>query len=47
VFDSEIYDGEAVASAGDVIADGPAMHGQPASARITIPANGLLVFAKQ
>jgi 1,4-alpha-glucan branching enzyme len=47
VFDSEIYDGDAAASAGDVIADGPAMHGQPASARITIPANGLLVFAKQ
>jgi 1,4-alpha-glucan branching enzyme len=47
VFDSEVYDGDAAASAGDVTADGPAMHGQPASARVTIPANGLLVFAKQ
>jgi 1,4-alpha-glucan branching enzyme len=30
---------------GGVIADGPPRHGMPASARITIPANSLIVFA--
>ena len=30
---------------GSVVADGQPMHGMPYSARITLPANGLLVFA--
>jgi 1,4-alpha-glucan branching enzyme len=33
-------------NAGGVLADGPPMHGMPTSARITLPANGLLVFAR-
>jgi hypothetical protein len=33
-------------TAGGVTADGPPMHGLPASAGITIPASGLLVFTR-
>jgi len=31
---------------GGVSANGPALHGQPSSAMVTIPANGVLVFAR-
>jgi 1,4-alpha-glucan branching enzyme len=47
-FNSDVYDGwvnPAVAgNGGSVLADGPPMHGLPASARVTIPANGVVVL---
>ncbi|MBV9561641.1 MAG: alpha amylase C-terminal domain-containing protein [Bradyrhizobium sp.] len=50
IFNSDVYDNwvnpNVAGNDGGVVADGPAMHGQPASARLTIPANGLLVFAR-
>ncbi|MFH0303233.1 alpha amylase C-terminal domain-containing protein [Bradyrhizobium sp. 31Argb] len=47
VFNSDIYDREVtVTGDGSVHADGPPLHGLPASAAVTIPANGLLVFAR-
>ncbi len=50
VFNSDIYDQFANPIAqgnyGGVDAYGPGMHGMPASAGITVPANGLLVFAR-
>lgn len=49
VFNSDIYDheaGTAGAADGSVHADGPSLHGLPASAAVAIPGNGLLVFAR-
>jgi 1,4-alpha-glucan branching enzyme len=50
VFNSDIYDqwfnGNAQGNPGGVIADGPGWDGLPASAQITLPANSLLVFAR-
>ena len=49
VFNSDYYDHFPnplrPGNGGSVIADGHPMHGMPHSARITMPANGLLVFA--
>jgi 1,4-alpha-glucan branching enzyme len=49
VFNSDYYDtfpNPAVqGNAGGIIADGPSRHGMPTSARITVPANSLIVFA--
>jgi 1,4-alpha-glucan branching enzyme len=47
VFDSETYESDApppVARA--VTADGPPLHGQPCSAKLNIPAIGIVVFAR-
>jgi 1,4-alpha-glucan branching enzyme len=47
VFNSDIYDREVTVTAdGSVHAGGPPLHGLPASATVTIPANGILVFAR-
>jgi 1,4-alpha-glucan branching enzyme len=50
VFNSDAYDNWinplVAGNGGSVNADGPALHGLPASATLTIPANGLLVFAR-
>jgi 1,4-alpha-glucan branching enzyme len=50
VFNSDLYDHwsnpNVVGNGGFVSSDGPPMHGLPASAWIIIPANGLLVFAR-
>ena len=50
VFNSDLYDHFAnpwvQGNPGGISADGPPMHGLPHSARITIPANSLQVFAK-
>ena len=50
VFNSDLYDHFAnpwvQGNPGGITADGPPMHGLPHSARITIPANSLLVFAR-
>ena len=50
VFDSDVYDQwfnpDARGNPGGVTADGPPWDGMPCSARITIPANSLLVFAR-
>jgi 1,4-alpha-glucan branching enzyme len=50
VFNSDVYDNwvnPIVAGNGSgVRADGPPLHGLPASARVVIPANGLVVFAR-
>ena len=53
-FNSDAYDScnanrvfvnpQTAGNAGGITADGPAMHGLPVSASLTIPANGLLVF---
>lgn len=49
IFNSDVYDYYPnpwpVGNGGSVDANGPAMHGFAQSARLTIPANGLLVFA--
>ncbi|MFL6792305.1 MAG: alpha-amylase family glycosyl hydrolase [Bradyrhizobium sp.] len=49
VFNSDVYDNLVnplvAGNGGGVNADGPALHGLPASAALTIPANSLLVFA--
>jgi 1,4-alpha-glucan branching enzyme len=51
VFNSDVYDHWpnpwVSGNGGGVRADGPAMHGLPASAGMVIPANGLLVFARE
>jgi 1,4-alpha-glucan branching enzyme len=51
VFNSDFYDhlpNPIVAgNGGQVLADGPALHGLPNSASIVIPANGILVFARE
>ena len=50
VFNSDVYDNFlnpwAQGNSGGISADGPPLHGLPHSAGITIPANGLLVFAR-
>ncbi|HLQ22361.1 MAG TPA: alpha amylase C-terminal domain-containing protein, partial [Gemmatimonadales bacterium] len=50
VFNSDLYDNWVnpwtSGNGGGVSADGPSLHGLPTSARIVIPANGLLVFAR-
>lgn len=50
VFNSDIYDNffnpESKGNAGGITASGPGMHGLPSSAGITIPANSILVFAR-
>jgi 1,4-alpha-glucan branching enzyme len=51
VFNSDVYDSFpnpiVAGNGGAVNADGPAQHGLPASASIVIPANGVLVFARE
>jgi 1,4-alpha-glucan branching enzyme len=50
IFNSDAYDNwvnpSVSGNGGAVNADGPPMHGLPNSASLTIPANGLLVFAR-
>jgi hypothetical protein len=50
VFNSDVYDNWVnpivAGNGGGVEADGPGLHGLAASASLTIPANGLLVFAR-
>jgi 1,4-alpha-glucan branching enzyme len=50
VFNSDVYDNwvnpNVAGNGGAVDASGPPLHGLPASAALTIPANGLLVFAR-
>ena len=50
VFNSDVYDNWVnpivAGNGGGVDADGPSLHGLAASASLTIPANGLLVFAR-
>ncbi|MCI0535813.1 MAG: alpha amylase C-terminal domain-containing protein, partial [Verrucomicrobiales bacterium] len=50
VFNSDIYDNffnpVAQGNPGGITAAGPGMHGLPASAGITLPANSILVFAR-
>jgi 1,4-alpha-glucan branching enzyme len=50
VFNSDVYDNWfnpiAAGNGGGISADGPPLHGLPSSAWITIPANGVLVFAR-
>lgn len=50
VFNSDVYDQwvnpNAQGNAGGVTADGPSWDGLPASAAITLPANSILVFAR-
>ena len=51
VFNSDVYDNWVnpivAGNGGGVDADGPGLHGLAASASLTIPANGLLVFARR
>jgi 1,4-alpha-glucan branching enzyme len=51
VFNSDVYDNWVnpivAGNGGSVNADGPPMHGLPASASIVIPANGFVVFARE
>jgi 1,4-alpha-glucan branching enzyme len=48
-FNSDVYDHwvnpQAAGNGGRVWADGPPLHGMPTSARVVIPANGIVVFA--
>ena len=50
VFNSDVYDNwvnpGVSGNGGGIQANGPPLHGLPASAQIVIPANGLLVFAR-
>lgn len=50
VFNSDAYDNfpnpQTAGNGGAITAGGPAMHGLPTSAALTIPANGLLIFAR-
>jgi len=50
VFNSDVYDffpnPSATGNGGQISADGPALHGLPCSAGITVPANGVLAFAR-
>jgi 1,4-alpha-glucan branching enzyme len=50
VFNSDVYDNwvnpVVAGNAGGVSASGPPLHGLPASASIVIPANGMVVFAR-
>jgi 1,4-alpha-glucan branching enzyme len=49
-FNSDVYDHFpnpwVAGNAGEITADGPAQHGLPTSAEIAIPANSVLVFAR-
>lgn len=51
VFNSDVYDNfvnpEVAGNGGAITASGGPMHGLPASASIVIPANGVVVFARQ
>ena len=51
VFNSDVYDNwvnpMVAGNGGAVYADGPPLHGLPSSASLTIPANGMVVFARQ
>lgn len=51
LFNSDVYDNWVnplvAGNGGGLDADGPPMHGLPASASLTIPANGLLIFARR
>ncbi len=51
MFNSDVYDHfvnpHAAGNAGVIDASGPPIHDMPASAEIVIPANGLLVFARE
>jgi 1,4-alpha-glucan branching enzyme len=50
VFNSDVYDHwvnpHVAGNGGEVHAGGPPLHGLPASAEVVLPANGLLVFAR-
>ena len=50
IFNSDLYDNfpnsQVAGNNGAITADGPPMHGFPSSANITIPANGVVVFAR-
>ncbi len=50
VFNSDVYDNwvnpVAAGNGGGITADGPPLHGLPNSAGVVIPANGLVVFAR-
>ena len=50
MFNSDVYDQwfnpNAQGNAGGIIADGPAWDGLPTSAGITLPANSIVVFAR-
>jgi 1,4-alpha-glucan branching enzyme len=49
VFNSDAFDFQTPhpsGNGGSVLADGPGMHGLPASAPVVIPANGVVVFAR-
>ena len=50
VFNSNFYDNDnnpiVAGNGGQIIADGPRLHGLPHSATIVIPANAILVFAR-
>lgn len=50
LFNSDVYDHwvnpNAAGNGGSIVANGGLMHGMPASAGVTIPANALLVFAR-
>ncbi|WP_407155105.1 alpha amylase C-terminal domain-containing protein [Bradyrhizobium sp. STM 3557] len=47
VFDSEAYEAGASSAVGrEISADGPPLHGRPCSAHVAIPANGIVVYAR-
>jgi 1,4-alpha-glucan branching enzyme len=50
IFNGDVYDNfvnpQVVGSNGEIIADGPPLHGLPTSAALVIPANGVLSFAR-
>ena len=50
IFNSDLYDNfpnpQVAGNSGAITADGPPLHGFPSSANITIPANGVVVFAR-
>jgi 1,4-alpha-glucan branching enzyme len=50
IFNSDVYDNwvnpQVTGNGGSIVADGAGLHGLPHSARIVIPANSLLVFAR-
>jgi 1,4-alpha-glucan branching enzyme len=50
VFNSDFFESSAAHSttgnSGQVLADGPPLHGFESSARITIPANGVVIFTR-
>jgi 1,4-alpha-glucan branching enzyme len=50
VFNSDVYDHwvnpQVAGNGGQIIADGPPLHGFSSSASVVIPANGIVVFAR-